>query len=188
VAVRARALGLRLLAWARNPKKYRAIAETLGVALVDLDPLLTDADFVSIHLPLCADTRHLLDAGRLARMRPTAVLINTARGAIVDEPALVEMLRHKHIAGAALDVFEGIDVFSLQGGRPSHPLLDLDNVILTPHCAGSSVESTRESKVRGAANAVEVLQGRWPRHVVNPDVVPRFPLDVTGSGTRLPGQ
>ena len=140
---------MRLLAWVRSPAKYESVAKTAGVALVELDHLLGDSDFVSIHLPLTSDTRHLLDARRLALMKPTATLINTARGAIVDEAALIESLQHKRIAGAALDVFEGIDVFALDGGPPNHPLLALDNVILTPHCAGSSVESTRDSK--GAA-------------------------------------
>jgi D-3-phosphoglycerate dehydrogenase len=176
VAVRAKALGLRLLAWVRSPAKYECVAETAGVALVELDHLLRDSDFVSIHLPLTSDTRHLLDARRIALMKPTATLINTARGAIVDEAALIDALQQKRIAGAALDVFEGIDVFALGGGRPDHPLLQFDNVILTPHCAGSSIESTRDSKVRGVRNAVDVLQSRWPRHVVNADVQPRFPL------------
>ena len=84
-------------------------------------------------------------------MKPTAVLINTARGAVIDETALVEVFRQKRIAGAALDVFEGIDVFALPGTPADHPLLSLDNVILTPHCAGSSVESTLDSKLRGRA-------------------------------------
>jgi hypothetical protein len=105
-----------------------------------------------------------------------ATLINTARGAIIDEAALIEALGQERIAGAALDVFDGIDVFSLPGAPPRHPLLELDNVILTPHSAGSSVESTRASKVRGVRNAAEVLLGRWPAHVVNPEVRPRFPL------------
>jgi D-3-phosphoglycerate dehydrogenase len=104
------------------------------------------------------------------------VLINTARGAIIDEAALVEALRGKRIAGAALDVFEGIDVFALPGTPADHPLLTLDNVILTPHCAGSSVESTLDSKVRGARHAAAVLSGEWPPFVVNPGVQPRFPL------------
>jgi D-3-phosphoglycerate dehydrogenase / 2-oxoglutarate reductase len=106
-------------------------------------------------------------------LQPHTALINTARGAVIDESALVDVLRHRRIAGAALDVFEGIDVFAPPGRRPQHPLLELDNVILTPHCAGSSVESTRDSKVRGTRNAVDVLHGRWPGHVVNPEVVPR---------------
>ncbi len=176
VAQRASAFGMRLLAQARSPAKHQDEARRLGVELVSLERLLAESDFVSIHLPLMDDTRHLLGAAELNRMKRNAVLINTARGAIVDEAALVEALRARRIAGAALDVFEGIDVFSLSGESPAHPLLDLDNVILTPHSGGSSVESTRESKVRGARHAVDVLQGRWPPHLVNPDVTPRFPL------------
>jgi len=177
VATRARGLGLRLIAWARNHAKHQAAAKSTGVELLELDTLLRESDFVSIHLPLTPETRHLLDARRIALMKPTAVLINTARGAIVDEAALVQALREKRIAGAGLDVFEGIDVFSLQHAPGKHPLLELDNVVLTPHCAGSSVESTRESKIRGVRNAADVLLGRWPRHVVNPEVKPRYPLN-----------
>jgi D-3-phosphoglycerate dehydrogenase len=176
VAARAAAFGLRLLAWARDPAKHREEAARLGVALLPLDRVLTDADFVSLHLPLTGETRHMLGAAELGRMKAGAVLINAARGALVDEAALVDCLRRRRIAGAALDVFEGLDVFALPGAPPAHPLLELDNVLLTPHCGGSSVESTRESKVRGARHAAEVLQGRWPPHVVNPDVVPRWPL------------
>jgi D-3-phosphoglycerate dehydrogenase / 2-oxoglutarate reductase len=176
VAIRARGFGLRLLAWARNPAKHEADASAQNVELVQLDQLLRESDFVSIHLPLTPETRHFLDARRLALMKPTAALVNTARGPIVDEAALVDALREGRIAGAALDVFDGIDVFALPAEPPRHPLLELDNVILTPHTAGSSMESTRESKVRGVDNAVHVLRGRWPAHVVNPDVRPRFPL------------
>jgi D-3-phosphoglycerate dehydrogenase / 2-oxoglutarate reductase len=182
VATRASVFGMRLLAWARNPSKYQEDARKGGVELVSLDQLLTESDFVSVHLPLTDETRHLLGAKELEQMKSNAVLINTARGAIVDETALVEALRTRSIAGAALDVFEGIDVFALPEAPASHPLLELDNVILTPHSGGSSVESTRESKVRGARHAVDVLQGRWPAHVVNPDVIPRFPL-TSPSGT-----
>jgi D-3-phosphoglycerate dehydrogenase len=176
VAVRAAGFGVRLLAWVRQPRKYADVARRIGVELVELDRLLAEADFVSLHLPLTDKTRGLLGATRLARMKPTAVLINTARGALVDEAALVEALRKGRLGGAALDVFDGIDVFALPGEPPRHPLLELDNVLLTPHCAGSSVESTRDSKARGARHAADVLRGRWPPFVVNPDVVPRFPL------------
>lgn len=176
VARRAGALDLHLLAWARNPAKYRSEAESLNVTMVELDRLLGESDFVSVHLPLTPETHHLLDANRLARMRATAILINTARGAVIDEQALVAALRTGRIAGAALDVFEGIDVFAPSSGAPEHPLLALNNVLLTPHCAGSSVESTADSKLRGAGNAVAALQGRWPRHVVNPEVQPRVGL------------
>jgi D-3-phosphoglycerate dehydrogenase len=180
VAQRASAFGLRVRAWVRNPPKAQAAADRMGVELTSLDELLASSDFVSIHLPLCEETYHLLSAERLARLKPTAVLINTARGAIVDEAALVELLRERKIAGAALDVFEGIDVFALPGTPAAHPLLELDNVILTPHCAGSSVESSRESKTRGARSAADVLLGVRPRHVVNPEVIPRFPLQPEG--------
>lgn len=176
VALRAAPFGLRLMAWVRNSEKYRDVARQMNVELVSFDRLLTESDFVSIHLPLCDETHHLLTAERLALLKPTAVLINTARGAIVDEAALVEALRQKRIGGAALDVFEQIDVFAMAGTPAVHPLLELDNVILTPHCAGSSVESSRDSKIRGARNAADVLLGLWPRFIVNPDVVPRFPL------------
>lgn len=176
VAERAAAFKLRLIAWTRTPDRHRAAAAALGVELVALDDLLARADIVSIHLPLTADTRHLLSVERLSLMKRSASLINTARGAIVDEAALVDALRSGRIAGAALDVFEHLDVFALPGPLPTHPLLGLDNVILTPHCAGSSVESSAESKQRGAQNAANVLLGRWPRHVVNPEVRPRFDL------------
>jgi len=176
VARRAAAFGLRLLAWTRHPVNYPAQAEALGVRFTTLDDLLSQSQFVSIHLPLTDDTRGLLDAARLARMGPDAVLLNTSRGAIVDEAALVDTLQRGAIAGAALDVFSSIDVFAAPGTPANHPLLALDNVIATPHCAGSSVESTLESKVRGAQHAAQVLGGHWPTHVVNPDVVPRQSL------------
>jgi D-3-phosphoglycerate dehydrogenase len=176
VAERARGFGLRLVAWARTPDRHWADAERLGVELIDLDRLLAESDFVSIHLPLVPDTRHLIDAGRLGQMKQTALLVNTARGAILDEAALVEALRQRRIAGAALDVFETLDVFALPGTPADHPLMHLDNVILTPHSAGSSVESTLDSKVRGARNAAAVLAGKWPAAVVNPGVRPRVAL------------
>jgi D-3-phosphoglycerate dehydrogenase len=176
VAERARPFGMRLLAWARNPAKHQDAAACRGVELAPLDRVLTEADYLSIHLPLTPQTRHLIGEAELGRMKGSAVLVNTARGAVVDEAVLVKFLRQRRIAGAGLDVYEEIDCFAESDSPPSHPLLELDNVILTPHCGGSSLESTRESKVRGARHAVDVLQGRWPPHVVNPDVVPRYPL------------
>jgi D-3-phosphoglycerate dehydrogenase / 2-oxoglutarate reductase len=176
VARRGGAFGMRVIAWARIPQKYTAAAQSLGVELATLEQTLAESDFLSIHLPLVPETRGLVDAARIGAMKPSAVLINTARGAIVDEAALVSALREGRISGAALDVFDGIDVFALPGDAPRHPLLDLENVLLTPHCAGSSVESAVESKTRGARHAADVLNGRWPPHVVNPGVIPRHPL------------
>jgi D-3-phosphoglycerate dehydrogenase len=176
VARRAAVFGLQLLAWTRSPANYSATAAGLGVTMVSLDELLDRSDFASIHLPLNTQTRHLLGAPQLARLRPSAALINTSRGAIIDEAALIACLQRRAIAGAALDVFETLDVFAPTGAAPQHPLLELDNVIATPHCAGSSVESTHESKLRGAQHAIAVLNGLWPAYIVNPEVVPRFPL------------
>lgn len=177
VAGRAASFGLKLQAWTRSPENHREAAQRLGVLFVPLTELLQSSQFVSVHLPLNAQTRHLLGAGELALMGQDAVLINTARGAIVDEAALVDCLQRSAIAGAALDVFASIDVFAAPGTPVQHPLLALDNVIATPHCAGSSVESTRESKVRGAQHAAQVLRGEWPTHVVNSGVVPRMVLE-----------
>jgi D-3-phosphoglycerate dehydrogenase len=179
VALRATAFDLRVIAWARNPQKHEACARRMGVALKSLDQTLAESDFVSLHLPLNPETRGILNATRLNLLSPTAVLINTARGALVDEAALVNVLEERRIAGAALDVFEGIDVFAIPGEPQRHPFFELDNVIMTPHCAGSSVESALESKMRGARHAACVLSGCWPPHIVNPDVIPRTPLKFT---------
>jgi len=181
VAVRAAAFDMTVIAWARNREKYSAVAQRFGVRLLTLDETLAQSDYVSIHVPLTAETRGLISRERLALLKPTAVLINAARGALVDEEALVEALRERRIGGAALDVFEGIDVFALPGEPPPHPFFELDNVLLTPHCAGSSVESTLDSKTRGARHAANVLLGHWPAHVVNPDVNPRYPLARRGT-------
>jgi D-3-phosphoglycerate dehydrogenase len=176
VAHRAASFGLKLLGWARNPAKHRQAAASDNVELIPLKKLLAESDYLSIHLALTDETRHFLSAERLQLLKPTAVIINTSRGAVIDEAALIEVLQQKRIGGAALDVFETIDVFSAPGPPPSHPLLELDNVLATPHCAGTSVESTHESKLRGARHATEVLLGRWPLHVVNPEVSPRKTL------------
>jgi glyoxylate reductase len=119
------------------------------------DVLLADSDVVSLHLPLTDETHHLIDAGALGRMKPTAVLVNTSRGPIVDEAALVDALRDGVIAGAALDVFEN---------EPAvHPgLLTLDNAVLVPHLGSATVETRSAMAELAARNVVEVLAGRAP--------------------------
>lgn len=171
VAIRATAFGMRVIAWARNPDKYTPIAANLGVTLASLEGVLSDSDYVSLHLPLTDETRSLIDDSRLRLLKSNAVLINTARGALVDEAALIDALQTRRMGGAALDVFAGINVFAESGPPPLHPFFELDNVILTPHCAGSSVESSLDSKTRGARNAATVLSGQCPPYVVNPDVL-----------------
>lgn len=129
--------------------------EVEGSTLLPLDELLATSDVVSLHCPLTPQTRHLIDAAALARMKPTAVLINTARGAVVDEAALVEALRAGTIAGAGLDVYED---------EPRvHPgLLELDTVMLTPHLGSATVETRRAMADLAVDNVIAVLDGRAP--------------------------
>jgi len=125
----------------------------------DLDELLQRSDFVSLHCPLTPATHHLIDAARLARMKPTAILVNTARGPVVDERALVAALREGRIAGAGLDVFE-------EEPRTAPGLAELDNVVLLPHI-GSPTHSARAGMARLAAGSiVAVLGGREPQNRV----------------------
>ncbi|MCH2372660.1 MAG: C-terminal binding protein [Planctomycetes bacterium] len=177
-AKRARAFGMQVLATRRNMAAPTQAAEALGVKMVELDTVLKESDHVSLHLPLTSETRHLLDATALAKMKPDAFLINTSRGAIVDETALAEALRNRRIAGAGLDTFAQIDLHSSPQSTPDHPLLELDNVILTPHVAAYSIHAMQHVSREGTQNLVDVLEGRWPPidHIVNPSVVPRAPL------------
>jgi lactate dehydrogenase-like 2-hydroxyacid dehydrogenase len=127
---------------------------------VPLDELLATADVVSLHLPLTEESRHLIDAAALSRMKPTAVLVNTSRGPVVDESALVEALREGRIAGAALDVFEREP--SVDPG-----LLDLENVVLVPHL-GSATQETREAMGMLCVEALRavLLEDRVPANAV----------------------
>jgi D-3-phosphoglycerate dehydrogenase / 2-oxoglutarate reductase len=181
VARRARVFGLNIIATRRNLGSPSPEAELLGVKIVDLDTLLSASDFVSLHLPLNPETYHLIDSVALGKMKPGACLINTARGAIIDEQALVKALQAGRLGGAGLDTFESINPFSGINAPPQHALLDLDNVILTPHVAALSVEGMREVTEKGIENVAAVLSGNWPplERVVNQGVVPRFPLSST---------
>ncbi len=163
VAQRARAFEMRVLAY--DLVQDQQFAEEHQVAYVPLEQLLQDSDFVSLHILLNDRTRHLIDAERLALMKPTAYLINTARGPIVDEEALAQALKAGRIAGAALDVFtqEPLPVDS--------PLRDLDNVHLYPHLAGSTQEVFKSSGLMAAENVIRVLRGQRPLHIVNPEVL-----------------
>ena len=125
----------------------------------DLDQLLNEADIVTVHLPLTDGTRHLFDKDRLSKMKPSAFLVNTARGAIIDEAALASTLREKKIAGAALDVFES---------EPTvHPdLLSLQNLVITPHIASATIEAREQMSIMSADNVIAVLNGETPPHQV----------------------
>lgn len=139
-----------------------AIERDLGARWLPLDELLREADFVSLNLPYSPATRHLIDARRIALMKPTAVLVNTARGGIVDDSALVDALRERRIAAAGLDVFEGEPAF--------HPgFLELDNVALAPHI-GSATRATRlRMWLRACDNLEAALDGRRPPNLLNPE-------------------
>ena len=178
VARRARAFGLRVLATRKNRNAPRDEADSLGVEMVDLDTLLQRSDYVSLQLPLTSETYHLIDAAALAKMKEGAYLINTSRGALVDEIALAEVLRQGRLAGAGIDTFEDIDIFAENPQAPDHPLLELDNVVLTPHVSGLSAQAMEDVARTGVRNAVCVLSGHLPppENIVNKGVVPRFDL------------
>ena len=179
VAQRAIAFGMRVLATCRDMGNAKQqVARNLGIELVDLDFLLSDSDYVSLHLPLTPETYHLIDDMALRKMKPTAFLINTARGALADEAALVRALKEGRLAGAGIDVFERLDVNKAIDPGPRASFLELDNVILSPHVAGLSVES-RETWARVAVeNLVSIVNHHWPHpdNVVNKTVLPKYPL------------
>lgn len=163
VAQRARAFEMRILATELFPDE--AFAAANRVSYVPLEQLLKESDFVSLHLFLDDKSRHLIDASRLALMKPTAWLINTARGGIVDTGALIAALQAGQIAGAALDVLE-------EEPPGETPLRSLPNVLLTPH-AGAATGEFRERSAQMAAGAVvSVLRGERPAYILNPEVFP----------------
>ncbi len=161
VARRAQGFGMRVLAWSRTRR------DVPGVEFTSLDALLAAADFVSVHVALVAETRGLLGAAALARMKSGAVLVNTARGGIVDEAALADALRSGRLAAAGLDVFAGEPL------DPASPLLGLPNAVLTPHI-GSASEATRARMVALAVeNLLAALAGERMPHCANPAVYAR---------------
>lgn len=162
VARRARGFGMEVLY--RNRHRQPEVEAELGVRRVELDELWATSDFVSLHAPLTDETRHVVDAAALGAMKPTAVLVNTARGPLVDEVALVEALRSGTIAAAGLDVFE-------DEPRLAPGLAELDNVVVLPHI-GSATTQTRGAMVELAcANIVAVLSGQRPPTPLNPEVL-----------------
>jgi D-3-phosphoglycerate dehydrogenase len=129
----------------------------------DLDTLVAQSDFVVLACPLTPETHHLFGAARLGAMKPSAWLINVGRGAVVEESALIDALHERRIAGAMLDVYEHYRIL------PGHPLFALNNVILTPHLAGSTRESRARASVRAADETLRMLAGERPRNLVNPE-------------------
>ncbi len=139
------------------------IEKEVGAQFVDMDTLLKESDYISIHVPLTPETHHLIDEAALRKMKPTAYLVNTSRGPVIDEAALARALKEKVIAGAGLDVFEE---------EPKiHPdLLELENVVITPHIASATHETRNKMATMAATNLIEALRGNRPPNLVNVDV------------------
>lgn len=153
---------------AYDPYIYNRESKFHEVRFVDsLDDLLHESDFVSIHVPSSDRTKGMIGSRELAKMKPTSFLINTSRGDIIDESALIEVLRRGKIAGAGLDVFE------IEPPRLDNPLLQLPNVIVTPHLAGMTAESVVRLSTAVAQGILDVFQGRRPAYVFNPEVYDR---------------
>jgi D-3-phosphoglycerate dehydrogenase len=157
VAAMCKGLGMEVVAWTYNPNA--ALASFVGFRYVELEELLRTSDVISLHLRATPDAHHFLNRERLALLKPTAYVVNTARGALIDEAALVEWLRAGKIAGAALDVFE---TEPLPAG---HPLASLPNALITSHCAGMTPESNQIGLMMAVENIENFAKGD-PTHVV----------------------
>jgi D-3-phosphoglycerate dehydrogenase len=167
VAERGKAFNMRLLAY--EPYPDQAFVAKYGVTLVPFMKLLAEADYLSLHLPLSEESQHLINKRTLAWMKPTAYLINTARGGLVCEADLAEALKSGQLAGAGLDVLE------VEPPCGVNPLCQFDNVVFTPHAAGGDVESRDAMAISAAQTIVSLSKGQWPGEaVVNPEVRPKF--------------
>ena len=169
-AIARRAKGFDMNVIYYDEHRRRDLERELGVRYAPLKELLTDSDYVSLHVPLTASTRHMIGKRELTMMKETAFLINTSRGPVVDEDALYKALRDGDIAGAGLDVFEREPL------SPDSPLKGLDNAVITPHIASASVETRTKMATTAAINLVSVLQGREPPNLVNPEVLKIRPV------------
>ncbi|MDR1044673.1 MAG: C-terminal binding protein [Candidatus Adiutrix sp.] len=164
-AVARRARGFDLKVMAHDPYVSAEAMAEHGVEKVDFDGLIRESDYLSIHLPLTGDTRNIFGRAEFRAMKNTALLINTARGGVIDEPALVEALKSGEIAGA------GLDVLSTEFPGQDHPLYKFDNVVITPHSAYLSVECVRDLQRSAALEVLRVLKGEKPVSVVNRELL-----------------
>ncbi|MBI2824787.1 MAG: hydroxyacid dehydrogenase [Planctomycetia bacterium] len=166
VAAMTRAIGMRVVAFDPFVDAAAAMAAQVEMA-PSLETLLATSDVISLHLPLTADNRRLLNRERLAIMKPGAILINTARGGLVDEQALCEALDSGHVWGA------GLDVFDPEPPPSDHPLVRHARVVATPHTAGATAACKKRIWEGAIRQVLEVLDGKRPAHLVNPEVWPR---------------
>ncbi len=156
-----KAKGLGFTVIAHDPYVSDERFAEVGVRKVDFDTLLRESDFLTLHVPLTEGTRKIINAEALAKMKPTAFLVNTARGEVVDIDALVEAVRNGTIAGA------GIDVLPIEPPPADYPILHEDSILVTPHIAWASVESGIDVRQRGAEDVVSVLKGQAPKYAAN---------------------
>lgn len=168
LARKAQAFGLNVIAY--DPFVPKAVAIERNVELVSLEELCRESDYVSVHLPLNKDTEKMISHEQFNMMKKEAFIINTARGPIIDEQALIKALQEEEIAGAGLDVLE------VEPIDPNNPLLKMDNVILNPHSAFYSVEAEAELKRKTAQNVADVLSGYFPPYLVNKGVKEKLNL------------
>jgi glyoxylate reductase len=166
-AVAKRAKGFAMTVLYYDPIRRPDLEESLGIGYREMNEVLRASDFVSVHVPLMPQTRHLIGAAQFRMMKPTAVFINAARGPIVDQAALAEALRARVIYAAGIDVFEQEPI------APDDPLLRLDNVVVAPHIASASIPTRTRMATLAAENIVAVLEGRQPPTPVNPEVLQR---------------
>lgn len=164
VAMRSRGLGIRLLYC--DPAPNKLLEKELSARRVGLEELLRESDFVSLHVNLTPETRHLIGERELALMKPTAYLINASRGPVVDEEALVRALQKKQIAGAGMDVYE-------QEPRLAPGLAELDNAVLLPHIGSATIATRTRMAVMAAENLLAMLKGERAPNCVNPEVYER---------------
>jgi len=153
-----------------DPYVDKSLVWEYSITLVGLPELLKESDFISVHTLLNKETWHLIGEKEFRQMKPTAYFINTARGAVVDESALIKALQEKWIAGAGLDAFENEPI------DPDNPLLKMDNVVVTPHSAFYSDAAYKQRNTKVGQEVARVLSGRWPRNVVNKAVKPKVNL------------
>jgi len=163
VARRARGFSMRIL-YHDAFRAPESVERELGLEFVTPEELLRQSDFVSLHVPLLPETRHMIGTAQLGMMKPSAILVNTARGPAVDEAALAEALEQRVIAAAGLDVYE-------HEPRVHPRLLELDNVVLAPHIASASVDTRRKMSLMAAENAVAALKGNRPPNLLNPEAL-----------------
>ncbi len=162
--------GYEMSVLAHDPFVSADVMAEHGVQAATMDEALSGSDFVSIHCPLLEETHNLIGARELRLMKPRAILINTSRGPVVDEAALLRALTEGWIAAA------GLDVLVQEPAAADNPLFDLDNVVVTPHIAGYSDESLENSWRLSVETVLDLAGGRWPRSYVNPEVKPRWQL------------